>query len=110
MKNQKTRTHEKGFVLLVVYIVVISVSIFSIVFFARHQAAIQATERYQNRILAFNAAEAGIDSALRDLAKDQVRQTQTANQAYTSADIPVIQGEFRYTISPVNDSNGQPLP
>ena len=67
MKTLKSISNKKGFVLLVVYIVVVVVAIFAFAFFARHQAAMQGTERYQNRILAFNAAEAGIDAALRYL-------------------------------------------
>jgi type II secretory pathway pseudopilin PulG len=68
MKTLKARNHERGFILLAVYMAAIFICLFSTVLFARHQVAVQATERYQNRILAFNAAEAGIDSALSGLA------------------------------------------
>jgi hypothetical protein len=71
MKTLKTIHNERGFVLLVVYFIVIFVTIFSVVLFARHRSAILATERYQNRILAFNAAESGIDHALNALAADE---------------------------------------
>ncbi|MFH1799691.1 MAG: hypothetical protein ABH891_02425 [Candidatus Omnitrophota bacterium] len=101
MKILKTVTNQKGFVLLVAYMVVIFVAIFSAVFFARHQVALQAMERYQNRVLAFNAAEAGIDFALRELATDPSRRTGTASTAYTSPDVTLGQHAFRYTISPV---------
>jgi hypothetical protein len=101
MKTTKTRTHERGFVLLVVYMVVIMVSIFSIAFFARHQVAIQATERYQNRILAFNAAEAGIDFALRELSTNATRRDGTSNTSYTSPDFSLGEKTFRFVISPV---------
>jgi hypothetical protein len=67
MKKFKTLHNGRGFVLLVVYFVVIFVVIYSVALFARHRIAIQATERYQNRILAFNAAESGIDYALNKL-------------------------------------------
>ena len=63
----KTLHNERGFMLLVVYIVVMCIAIFASAFFSRHNRAIQATERYQNRILAFNAAEAAVDSALATL-------------------------------------------
>lgn len=98
----KTVRNEKGFVLLLVYTIVLFVSIFSAVFFTRHRGAIQATERYQNRILAFNAAEAGIDFALRELATSNLRRTQTATDTYTSAYTPLTQNEFQYTVSPVS--------
>ena len=103
MKNKNSAAQERGFVLLAVYMVVMLIAIFSIVFFARHQVAIQATERYQNRILAFNAAEAGIDFALRELVTNTTRRTATANGTYTSPEVPLGQHEFRYTISPVTD-------
>ena len=105
MKAFKTLRNERGFVLLVVYVVTIFVTIFSIVLFARHRASIQATERYQNRILAFNAAESGIDFALRELITNSTRQSQTAATSYTSSKMPMRQNEFQFTISPVT---GQP--
>lgn len=101
MKSLKAAAHERGFVLIVVYIVLVFVSIASIVLFARHQMAIQATERYQNRILAFNAAEAGIDFALRELSTNATRLSETANAPYTSPYVPLGQHGFRYVISPV---------
>ncbi len=70
MKTLKSPLNERGFVLPVVYIVVMFITVFSIALFARHRVAIQATERYQNRILAFNAAESGVDYALNKLATD----------------------------------------
>lgn len=103
MKNLKMHHNERGFVLLVVYIVVMFVTVFSLAFFARHQVATQATERYQNRILAFNAAESGIDFALRQLATNSVIRTQTAAADYTSGDTSLDQNAFRFTISPVPD-------
>jgi hypothetical protein len=82
----------------------IFVCVFSVAFFARHQGAIQATERYQNRVLAFNAAEAGIDTALSDLTTNKdSRRTTTANTAYTSSTESLGQQAFHYTISPVID-------
>lgn len=101
MKSQKRSTHEEGFVLLVVYMVVMFISIFSVVFFSRHNVAIQTTERYQNRVLAFNAAESGIDFALRELATDALRRSGTASTPYTSPDVPLSQNAFRFVVSPV---------
>ncbi|MFH0984986.1 MAG: hypothetical protein V1882_05560 [Candidatus Omnitrophota bacterium] len=101
MKIQKAATHEKGFVLLVVYMIVIFVSIFSAVLFARNQVEMQATERYQNRVLAFNAGEASIDFALRELSTDAARRSGTATTPYTSSEVSLGQHAFRYTISPV---------
>lgn len=99
------KNSERGFVLMVVYIVAALVSVFSIAFFARHHVNMQSAERYQNRIRAFNAAEAGIDAALHELTVAS-RQAETAAAAYTSPETVLTQSAFHYTISPVQ---GQPL-
>ena len=101
MRTLKSKSHEKGFVLLVVYMASIFLCLSSIVFFARHRVAIQATERYQNRVLAFNAAEAGIDFALRELATNATRLTATATTTYTSPTVALAHHAFQYVISPV---------
>ena len=100
-----SKNSERGFVLMVVYIVAALVSVFSIAFFARHHVNMQSAERYQNRIRAFNAAEAGIDAALHELTVAS-RQAETAAAAYTSPETVLTQSAFHYTISPVQ---GQPL-
>jgi Tfp pilus assembly protein PilX len=105
MKTFKSLHNERGFVLLIVYAVAIFVTVFSVTLFARHRAAIQATERYQNRILAFNAAESGIDFALRELATDSALRSQTATGPYTSPYTPVQENQFQFIISPVTDQS-----
>lgn len=101
MKNLKAAPGQKGFVLLAVYMAAIFICLFSTVLFARHQVATQATERYQNRILAFNAAEAGIDFALRELATDATRRSATLNGSYTSPTTSLGQHAFYYVIDSV---------
>lgn len=102
MKTIRRLGNERGYILLVVYIVAVFITTVSIAFFARHQVAIQATERYQNRILAFNAAESGIDKALRELAtSSSLRSLADTNQTYTSDYTGMEQSGFAYTISPV---------
>jgi hypothetical protein len=110
MKTLKTVANERGFVLLVVYIVIICISIVSIAFFARHQGAIQATERYQNRVLAFNASESGIDFALRGLSENTAmigtppsdgtppEDTIFAAPYYTSAITSMGQNAFQFKL------------
>ncbi len=121
MKTLKRVPDERGFVLLVVYMVVIFISIFSIAFFARHRGGIQATERYQNRILAFNAAEAGIDSALRGIAKntamvgtpppDSTPATSVlfTQPYYTSAITPMGKNAFQFNLYYVKGEKVEPL-
>lgn len=104
MKTPKTLHNEQGFVLLVVYIVVILVTVFSIAFFARHRTAILTTERYQNRILAFNAAESGIDFALRGIAKDP-DMTGTPPATNTPLEDPVFSTPYYTSAVPPTEQN-----
>ena len=100
----KTLHNERGFMLLVVYVVVIGISIFAFAFFSRHSRAIQATEQYQNRILAFNAAEAAVDFALAKL----VATPDWAGTDYLSFNSTSTQSGYKVTVSkpdPVNKPN-----
>jgi len=97
----KRLRNEQGFLLLVVYIVVICVSIFSVAFFTRHHLACQATERYQNRILAFNAAEAGIDLALATLATTP----SWTGAGYTPFNSTSIKSGFLVTVTKPDPTN-----
>lgn len=108
MKTFKILRDERGFVLLVVYIVAMFLTVFSVVLFARHRASLQAAERYQNRILAFNAAESGIDFALRELATQAALrgtppEVTPTTPYYTSADTSLGQNAFQFTLSFVQD-------
>ena len=91
----KTHPNERGFILLVVYIVVICISIFAAAFFTRHRLGIQATERYQNRILAFNAAEAAVDTALATL----VTTPDWAGTGYLSFNTSSSQSGYKITVT-----------
>lgn len=99
MKPHAPKLNEKGFVLLAVYMTVIFIASFALALFARHQVALQGIERYQNRILAFNAAEAGIDVARRQLTESGA----VLNLTSGSGSLP--QSTFHYTIGPVEGHN-----
>lgn len=58
----------QGFILMTSYLMMTVLSIFSLAMFSRSYFFLQATERNQNRILAFNQAETGIDFAMTQLA------------------------------------------
>ncbi|MBI3313752.1 MAG: hypothetical protein HYZ83_05915 [Candidatus Omnitrophica bacterium] len=70
----------EGFILVTSYIMITVISIFSLALFSRHNIFIQAAERNHNRIIAFQAAEAGIDQAISSLETDfnYTGQTYTA--------------------------------
>lgn len=70
MNAYATRQKEKGFILVVVFLVVLLVAIFSLVFFSRHNTFLQASERNRNKIVAFNMAENGVDFAITQLNTD----------------------------------------
>ncbi len=56
--------NQKGFVLLAVFLVITVLEVFSMAFFMRYTVFNQATERNQNKIYAFNTAEAAIDNTI----------------------------------------------
>ncbi|MBU9889042.1 MAG: hypothetical protein KTQ49_04145 [Candidatus Omnitrophica bacterium] len=107
MTSSQRSKGQRGYILLVVYIAAVFITTVSFAFFARHRVAVLNTERYQNRILAFNASESAIDKALRELATDAaLRSLADTNQTYTSDYVEMEQNGFTYRISPVT---GQPM-
>ena len=101
MNTLKSRHHEQGFVLLVVYLVVVLISIFSFALFARSNAFAQASERNLNKMAAFNMAESGADWALRQLATDP---NYTGTPAYVSMSTNFVRGGFIVTVTTPADN------
>ena len=62
------RAHERGFILMTSYLLLAVLSILSLAMLSRSFFFVQATERNQNRMIAFNQAESGIDYAISQLA------------------------------------------
>lgn len=61
---------EKGFILLSSYLVIVSLMAVAFALFSRNILFLQATERNQNKTIAFNMAEAGLDLAIVQLRED----------------------------------------
>lgn len=89
------RKNEKGIVLLATYFLVTVISIMALAIFSRGTSFLQTTERNQNRIVAFNMAEAGLDNAVAQLTADA---TFTGN-AYTSLSTNAVRGGYQTTVT-----------
>jgi hypothetical protein len=91
--------NQKGFVLLTVFFVVAILEIFSLAFFARHTVFVQATERNQNKMYAFNSAEAAIDNTIVQLRSNS---NYSGTTAFTTFDAGVNTGGYTAQVCPPN--------
>lgn len=91
----------KGFILVSTYLVVMVVAAFSFAFFARANAFLQASERAQNKIIAFNMAEAAVDFALSQLASDQ---NYAGTDGYVSMDANSFSGGFSVAVTEADNN------
>lgn len=95
-------SNQRGITLITSVLVVIVLSILSLALMSRHSIFIQSTERNQNKIVAFNAAEAGVDKAITQL----VSNTSYAGvSSFTSLDAAGTQGGYAVTVGN-SDENG----
>ncbi len=91
----------RGFVLVTTYLVISLISVFALAYFSRSYSFAQASERNQNKIVAFNTAEAAIDLALAQLA---TTPSYTGTTGYTSLSTNFIQGGYTVTVSTPTDN------
>ena len=87
--------------LVTTYLIVMLVSIFSLAFFSRSNTFLQASERNQNKIIAFNMAEAAVDFAIAQLAANP---SYTGTSGYVSMDTASARGGFIATVSTPPDN------
>lgn len=95
MKTWPWVRDKKGFILMSSYLLISVLSIFSIAVYARHTAFLNASERSQNRIIAFNMAEAGMDFAMAQLRTNPAY----AGTGYVSLSTNAMQGGFDITVT-----------
>lgn len=97
--------NRKGFILITSYLLLSVLSVFSLALFSRNTVFLQATERNENKIKAFNMAEAGVDYAITNL---KANPNFSANKQYFL--IPAENNAmFNLTVSiPATTPNGQP--
>ncbi len=70
MFEKKPLKNQKGFLLLGTFLIIAVLEIFSLALFARFTVFTQAIERNQNKMVAFNAAEAAIDNTISEIKSD----------------------------------------
>lgn len=100
-KTPKRLTDSRGTVLLLAYFVMVVVSIFSLALFSRSQIFLRSSEHTQNRIVAFNMAEAGFATALQAL---ETNIAYAGTGEFTSLATPSVQGGFEVEVQAVGDS------
>lgn len=94
----------KGFLLIASYLLMSVLSIFSLALFSRGNTFFQASERNENKIIAFNMAEAGVDQAIVQLKSDP-----TYSGAAYSAMPGAPKGGYQVTVTvPATNPNGIP--
>lgn len=93
--------NSRGILLLTTYFLIAVVSIFSLALFARSNVFLQTTERNQNRVVAFNMAEAGMDQAMKALEGDLTY----AGAGYTSLATSTVRGGYDVSVSSVADND-----
>lgn len=94
-KMQKNLHNEKGIVLLGVFFTVAILSIISIGLFSRQNVFLDATERAQNRTIAFNLAEGGLAQAVANLKLD----TSYTGNNYTDMSTYSIKGGYQVAVT-----------
>ncbi|MDP3921681.1 MAG: hypothetical protein Q8R76_12860 [Candidatus Omnitrophota bacterium] len=90
------KASERGFLLFTTYMLISVLSIFSLAFLARGTQFLQATERNQNRVVAFNMAEAAVDLAIAELTADD---TYAGIDGFTDLSTDQIQGGYTLTVT-----------
>lgn len=94
---RRSLQNSQGVILLMTYFVIAVISIFSLALFARNNVFLQTTERNQNRVVAFNMAEAGMDVAVKSIEDD----TTFEGSGYTSLSTETVSGGYEVTVSQV---------
>lgn len=96
----------KGFVLITSYLLLSVLSIFSLALFSRSNVFLQATERNQNKTVAFNMAEAGLDTAIFQL---RANPAYAGSGGYVPMQTNTVQGGYQVTVTtPATTPTGQP--
>ncbi len=96
-KNSDNKSDQRGFLLLSAFLIIAVLEIFSLALFARFTVFTQATERNQNKLYAFNAAEAALDNALVQLASNT---SYSGVSTYTSMDASGNTGGYTVQVCP----------
>ncbi|MGI6241718.1 MAG: DUF7305 domain-containing protein [Candidatus Omnitrophota bacterium] len=88
--------NQRGFVLTAVYLILALATVFSVAYFSRCVAFVQANERNIHKTVAFNMAESGIDWAISQLASNT---EYTGTSAYVPLDTNYMKGGFTVSVT-----------
>lgn len=96
---KQPKQSEKGFMLLSSFMLITMASIFSLALFFRGHGFFNAAERNQNRVIAFNMAESGVDLAIAELAEDNNYE---GTGGYVSMTNESMRGGYSVQVCPPN--------
>lgn len=99
-QSVRNSQNEKGFILITAYLMLSVASVLSFALFNHGHVFIQSVERNQNRMIAFNLGEAGLDIALSQLASNK----SYAGTAYTSLNSSYSKGGYAITVTTPTDN------
>ncbi len=95
--------NERGFILMTTYMLASVLMLFSIALFVRGSVYVKSSERNIKKIIAFNAAEAGFDSAFYQLKNSQI-STFPWSSGYVSLDSGNMKGGYSTAITSVGNN------
>ncbi len=95
MKTQYERlvqgeADSRGFILIMSYMLMLALSVFSLGLFSRGGVFLQSAERNKKKVIAFNMAEAGFDDAFW-----RIKNNRIANYPWASGFVPLDTGNIR---------------
>lgn len=103
MKKERSNrgAEEKGFMFIMAYLLICSLSVYALALLSQSQGFLNASERNKNKIIAFNMAEAGVDTAIATLATS-LDYAGTAN--YVPKNTTNFEGGYQIAVTTPNDN------
>ena len=99
----RARQSERGFLLIMTYMLITSLSIFSIALFGRGSSFLQTAERNKKKIVAFQMAEAGFDDAFQRLRANTL-SSYPWQSGYVSLSTGNIEGGYTVTVTDMGNN------
>lgn len=99
---QSTRD-SRGFILIMSYMLMMALSIFSLGLFSRGSVFIQSAERNKKKVVAFNAAEAGFDDAFWRIKNNNI-SSYPWNSGYVSLNTGNLEGGYNVTVTDMGNN------
>ena len=97
------KTESRGFILLTSYLLLSVIVLFSIALFTRGSVFLRTAERNKKKVIAFNMAEAGFDTAFRQLKNNAIAQFPWSS-GYVSLNTGNMEGGYSANVSDMGNN------